>query len=343
MNIQVGIVGATGYGGAELVRLVLGHPSATLAKLSSVSFEGKALSDVYPSYLGACDALLGTQEEVVAASDVVFAALPHGLSQPLAKACKDAGRVFIDFGADFRLRDEAVYQTWYGAAFDDPALHAEAVYGLCELYREQIRGARLIANPGCYPTSIALGLAPALRAGLIDPDTIIADSKSGATGAGRGLSQTTHFCDLDEGFAPYKVAAHRHTPEIEQTLSQLAGRDVKVTFVPHLLPVARGIVSTLYAKATAGLDEIYAAYTAFYENERFVRVLPLGQCANLKHVCMTNECRISLHFDAHTERLIVVSTLDNMVKGAAGQALQNMNLVFGLPEDAGLNLVAPAF
>ena len=209
MKIQVGIVGATGYGGAELVRLILGHPSARLAKLSSVSFEGKALSDVYPSYLGACDDILGTQEEVIAASDVVFAALPHGLSQPLAKACMDAGKVFIDFGADFRLEDETTYEEWYGAGFEDAKLHAQAVYGLCELYRDKIKTARLIANPGCYPTSIALGLAPALKSGLIDPETIIADSKSGATGAGRSLAQTTHFCDLDGSFAPYKVAAHR--------------------------------------------------------------------------------------------------------------------------------------
>lgn len=341
--IKVGIVGATGYGGVELIRLILGHPKAELSKISSVSFEGKRISEVYPSLLGACDDVLVSQDEVIAASDVIFAALPHGLSQPLAKACMDAGKVFIDFGADFRLEDEAAYETWYGAPFDHPELHKIAVYGLCELWREQIKGARLIANPGCYPTSIQLGLAPALQNGLCSTHGIVIDSKSGATGAGRSLSQTTHFCDLDEGFAPYKVAAHRHTPEIEQGLSKLAGENVTVTFVPHLLPLKRGIVSTIYTESTADLSAVHEAYCKFYANEPFVTVLPLGMAANLKNVCMTNQCHISLHRDERANRLIVVSAIDNMVKGAAGQAVQNMNIVFGLPEETGLALVAPAF
>lgn len=341
--IKVGIVGATGYGGVELIRLILGHPEAELSKISSVSFEGKKLSEVYPSMIDTCDEVLVSQDEVVAASDVVFAALPHGLSQPLAKACMDAGKVFIDFGADFRLESEDAYETWYGARFEHPELHKIAVYGLCELWRENIKNARLIANPGCYPTSIQLGLAPALKAGLCKTSGIVIDSKSGATGAGRGLSQTTHFCDLDEGFAPYKVAAHRHTPEIEQGLSKLAGDDVTVTFVPHLLPLKRGIISTIYTESTAELETVHAAYTKFYENEPFVTVLPLGSAANLKNVAMTNRCHISLHRDEHAGRLIIVSAIDNMVKGAAGQAVQNMNIVFGLPETTGLDLVAPAF
>ncbi len=341
--IQVGIVGATGYGGVELIRLILGHPNATLAKISSVSFEGKRISEVYPSLIGACDDVLVSQEEVIKASDVVFAALPHGLSQPLAKACMDAGKVFIDFGADFRLESEAEYETWYGAPFDYPELHKIAVYGLCELARENIKGARLIANPGCYPTSIQLGLAPALKNGLCSTKGIVIDSKSGATGAGRSLSQTTHFCDLDEGFAPYKVAAHRHTPEIEQGLSKMAGEKVTVTFVPHLLPLKRGIISTMYTESNVSLETAYEAYCKFYENEPFVTVLPLGMAANLKNVCMTNQCHISLHRDEHAGRLIVVSAIDNMVKGAAGQAVQNMNIVFGLDETTGLDLVAPAF
>ena len=255
----------------------------------------------------------------------------------------DAGKVFIDFGADFRLESEDAYETWYGARFEHPELHKIAVYGLCELWRENIKNARLIANPGCYPTSIQLGLAPALKAGLCKTSGIVIDSKSGATGAGRGLSQTTHFCDLDEGFAPYKVAAHRHTPEIEQGLSKLAGDDVTVTFVPHLLPLKRGIISTIYTESTAELETVHAAYTKFYENEPFVTVLPLGSAANLKNVAMTNRCHISLHRDEHAGRLIIVSAIDNMVKGAAGQAVQNMNIVFGLPETTGLDLVAPAF
>lgn len=340
--IKVGIIGATGYAGVELVRILLTHPDVELKKLSSVSYEGKALSEIYPALYQDCDDILASQQEVIDASDVVFASLPHGLSQGIAKQAVQAGKAFIDLGADFRLNDGEIYHKWYGCTFEDQALQDSAAYGLPELYRERIRAARLVANPGCYPTSVALGLYPALQGGLCSAEGLIVDSKSGATGAGRGLAQNTHFPDLNEGFAPYKVGAHRHTPEIEQTLSQIAGQAVRVTFVPHLLPINRGIVSTIYAKSCAPLEQIHRAYCAAYEQERFVRVLPLGQAANLKNVRMTNNCHISLHEDAHTGTLIVVSAIDNMVKGAAGQAVQNMNLLFGLPEDRGLNLIAPA-
>lgn len=342
--IKAGVIGATGYGGVELCRLLLGHPEARLWRISSVSFEGKRISDIYPMLYSVCDDTLENEDTVIAECDVIFAALPHGLSQPLAKTCVEHGRTFIDLGADFRLEEEAVYEKWYGGGFEDRALQNSAVYGLCELNRERLRGARLIANPGCYPTSIALGLYPALAQELVSPHGIVIDSKSGATGAGRGLSQTTHFTDLNEGFAPYKVGCHRHTPEIEQTLSHMAGEPVRVTFVPHLLPLNRGIVSTIYTeKGAQSLAEIHARYVDFYQNEPFVTVLPLGACANLRNVRMTNMCQISLHEDAHTGRLIVASVIDNMVKGAAGQAIQNMNLAFGLPEDMGLPRVAPAF
>ena len=344
-KLKVGVIGATGYAGAELVRLLLSHPHVELGAVSSVSYEGKPLSEIYPSLAGCCDALLTNDQAVLQTSDVVFASLPHGHSEPYAKACMEQGKVFIDLGADFRLYNEQDYRDWYGLCYADPALHQKAVYALPELYREKIKNARLLGNPGCYPTSIALGLAPALKRRFIDANTLVLDSKSGVTGAGRGLSQNTHYPDCNEAFAPYKIAGHRHTPEIEQTLSDIAGAAVKVTFVPHLLPVNRGIVSTMYTSLCqeVPLEAIHQAYRGFYQNEPFVRILPLGGIANLKHVRCSNFCDISLHLDPRTNRLIVVSAIDNMVKGAAGQAIQNMNLVCGFPETAGLALVPPAF
>jgi N-acetyl-gamma-glutamyl-phosphate reductase len=345
MKIKAGVVGATGYAGAELVRLLLGHPSAELAAVSSVSFAGKMVSEVYPAYRGFADLVCGNADEVVAKSDVVFAALPHGLSQELAAQCVKAGKIFIDLGADFRLEDEDEYRAWYGGDFLDPALHKEAVYALPELFREQIRGKRVLANPGCYTTAVPLALAPAIQGGFAEPDGIIADCKSGVTGAGRGVSQNTHYPDLNEGMHPYKVAAHRHTPEMEQTLSHLAGRQVRLTFVPHLLPVNRGILATCYARLKQGVTEeaLRAAYEEFYRDEYFIRLLPAGMCADIHNIKCSNFCDISLHIDSRTGTLIAVLALDNMVKGAAGQAVQNMNLVCGLPETEGLTMIPPAF
>lgn len=344
-KLKVGVIGATGYAGAELVRLLLSHPEAELAAVSSVSYEGKPLSEIYPSLSACCDARLANDQAVLQTSDVVFASLPHGHSEPYARACMEQGKVFIDLGADFRLYNEQDYRDWYGLCYADPALHQKAVYALPELYRDQIKTARLLGNPGCYPTSIALGLAPALKRRYIDANTLVLDSKSGVTGAGRGLSQTTHYPDCNEAFAPYKIAGHRHTPEIEQTLTDLFGSPVRVTFVPHLLPVNRGIVSTMYASLCqdVSLEAMHQVYCDFYQNEPFVRILPLGGIASLKYVRYSNFCDISLHLDPRTHRLIVVSAIDNMVKGAAGQAIQNMNLVCGLPETCGLALVPPAF
>lgn len=281
--IQVGIVGATGYVGAELVRLLWSHPSAQIAALSSVSFEGKPISAVYPSYYGLCDLECAAQDAVVEKSDVVFAALPHGLSQELAAECMKKNKIFIDMGADFRLENEADYQEWYGGSFLDQDLHKQAVYALPELFRDQIAGKKLISNPGCYTTAVPLAIGPALKAGLVEKTGIIADCKSGVTGAGRGLAQNTHFAELNEGFAPYKVAAHRHTPEMEQTLSHLAGEAVRVTFVPHLLPVNRGILATVYARLLPGVtgEQVRSTYEAFYQNERFVRLLPQGKAADI--------------------------------------------------------------
>ncbi len=344
-KIKAGVVGATGYAGAELCRILTGHPGAELTAVSSVSFEGKKLSDIYPSYYQVCEPVCGKQEEVVEQCDVIFAALPHGLSQELAAECDAKGKAFIDLGADFRLESEAEYQEWYGNSFLDPALHEKAVYGLPELFREQIRGKKLIANPGCYTTAVPLALYPALEAGLIEKDGIVADCKSGVTGAGRKMTQNTHYPDLNEAFTAYKVAAHRHTPEMEQTLSKAADAPVKLTFVPHLLPVNRGILATCYARLKPGvtMESLSRVYHERYDGEYFVRLLPEGRVADIKNVWYSNFCDVSLHLDSRTGTLVAISAIDNMVKGAAGQAVQNMNLAFGLDETAGLRLFPPAF
>jgi N-acetyl-gamma-glutamyl-phosphate reductase len=342
MKIRVGIVGATGYAGAELVRLILTHPAAELTAISSVSFEGKKISEVYPNLAKVCEMELTDAAQMAEACDVVFAALPHGLSEPLAAECAKTGAILIDLGADFRLEDEADYQKWYQKSYSCPELHQDAVYCIPELHRSQVKEQKIIANPGCYPTSIALGLAPALRGGLIETAGIVIDSKSGVTGAGRGLTQGTHYPDTNEAFAAYKAGVHRHTPEIEQTLSHLAGQAMQITFVPHLLPINRGIESSIYCKMKADLATIHAAYCDFYQNEPFVRVLPLGSYANVKNVRMSNYCDISLHADERTGTLIVSAVIDNMFKGAAGQAIQNMNLRMGLAETLGIDMIPPA-
>lgn len=345
MKLKVGVVGATGYAGAEICRLILGHPQAKLAAISSVSFEGMAFSQVYPAYRAVCDLVCGTEDEVLEKSDVIFAALPHGLSQELAAKCDGAGKAFIDMGADFRLEKEEDYKAWYGGSFADKALHEKAVYGLPEFFREQIRGKKLIANPGCYTTAVPLALAPALENGLIEPKGIIADCKSGVTGAGRKPSQQNHYPELNESFTAYKVASHRHTPEMEQTLSKLSGQEIRLTFVPHLLPINRGILATCYGVLKPGVtgEQLRKAYLDRYEKETFVRLLPEGEAVNVKHVRFTNFCDVSLFTDPRTGTFTAISAIDNMGKGAAGQAVQNMNLVFGLEETAGLLLAPPAF
>ena len=344
-KVKAGVIGATGYAGIELVRLLLRHPHAELAAVGSVSFEGKTLGDVYPSLYGICEMTCVSTQEVIRLSDVVFACVAHGMSEDFARQCMDAGRVFIDLGADFRLREEEDYTFWYGGTYQYKDLHEQAVYALPEINREAVKQSRLLANPGCYPTSAALALAPALKAGLVSPQGIVIDAKSGVTGAGKALSDTTHFPACNESFSPYKIAVHRHTPEIEQTLSDAAGQRVKIVFVPHLLPLNRGILTTAYSKTLPGADEeaCRAAYEDFYRDEPFVRVKPRGEAASLKDVRESNFCDISLHFDERTDTLIIVSAIDNMVKCAAGQAVQNMNIVFGLPEDAGLGMIPPAF
>lgn len=345
MKIKAGIIGATGYAGAELLRLLLSHGNVEIAAISSVSFEGREIGEIYPAFRVLAPFICENQGAVIEKCDVVFAALPHGLSQDIAAECHAKNKLFIDLGADFRLYDEEDYKQWYGGEYTDKALHSEAVYALPELFRDNIKGKKIIANPGCYTTGVPLALAPAIKDGLIETGGIIADCKSGVTGAGRGLSQDTHFAELNEAFHPYKVAAHRHTPEIEQTLSHLAGEKLRLTFVPHLLPVNRGILSTCYARIKNGVseDDIFSSYNKFYAGEQFVRVLEKGAVANISAVKYTNLCDISLHIDSRTGTFIAVSAIDNMVKGAAGQAIQNMNICLGLDEAEGLRIIPPAF
>ncbi|MBE6565092.1 MAG: N-acetyl-gamma-glutamyl-phosphate reductase [Ruminococcaceae bacterium] len=344
-KIKCGVIGATGYAGAELVRLLASHPYAEIAAVSSTSAEGQALESIYPNLKGLNLPILENADSLIETCDVVFASLPHGLAEELAVKCLKKGALLIDLSADFRLDDASVYTKWYKKEFNHPDLHEKSVYALPELSREAIKKAEIIGNPGCYPTTIALGLMPALKNGLTNDEHIVIDSKSGVTGAGRGLTQGTHYPDTNEAFSAYKAGAHRHTPEIEQTLSRIAGREVKVTFVPHLLPVNRGIESSIYFTLADGVtfEQVRAAYEEAYKDESFVRVEPDGAYANVKNVRMSNFCDISLHFDAHANTVIVCSCIDNMVKGAAGQAIQNMNIKFGLEETAGLTAYPPAF
>lgn len=342
--IKAGIIGATGYAGVELVRLLSNHPNATIEAISSVSFPGENIANIYPGLKGGVNLILEKDpEDMIDRCDVVFASLPHGLSQELAKNCVDKNVIFIDLGADFRLEKEEDYINWYGGNFLDAGLQEQAVYGLSEIFRNEIKSAALIANPGCYPTSAALALYPVLKEGLIDTDNIIIDSKSGVTGAGRTVSPNTHYPECNEGFSSYKAVGHRHIPEIEQTLSKFADAPVTITFTPHLLPVNRGILSTIYCDLNGNEDIIRRSYIEAYEKEPFIILLKDGEYANIKDVRLSNSCHISLHYDMRTDKLIVCSAIDNMVKGAAGQAIQNMNIVFGFKETAGLSPIAPSF
>lgn len=345
MKTKVGIIGATGYAGVELIRLLSNHSKVEISSLCSVSFEGQSIADIYPSLANIIEDKLVNAEEVIEKSDVIFASIPHGHSQKFAKECIDKNKLFIDLGADFRLSNEKDYKEWYGLDYIYPELHEMAIYSIPELVNKNLKGQKLIANPGCYPTSVSLGLYPALKEKLIDKNSIIIDSKSGVTGAGRGLSQNTHFPDNNEAFSAYKICTHRHTPEIEEMLTKLYGDDIKVTFVPHLLPLNRGILSTIYCNLTKdiSLDEIIAIYNEYYKDKKFVRVLAKGKENNVKYVKFSNYCNVAINKDERTNRLVIVSCIDNMVKGAAGQAIQNMNLCLGFDESEGLDIVPPAF
>ena len=343
--IKAGIIGASGYAGNEVLRLLLMHPEVEVTGIGSHSYLGQKVSDLYPSFYQICNLVFEEDDEVIKNADIIFAGLPAGISEKYAKACLDAGKKFIDLGADFRLDSEAEYEKWYGKAYDFKDLHEKQVYGLPELHREEIKNANLIGNPGCYPTTVNLGLYPLLKEHYYKDTKIIVDSASGTTGSGKKLTEDTHFTKTNESYHPYKAGNHRHMPEMEQELSKVAQEKMYVTFVPHLLPVNRGIVSTIYVtlKDDVTLEDVYKTYVDTYKDEQFVRVLPLGKNADLKFVQYTNYCDISLHYDEHDHTLIIASTIDNMVKVTAGQAIQNMNLMFGLKENTGLNFVGPSF
>jgi N-acetyl-gamma-glutamyl-phosphate reductase len=344
--LNVAIIGASGYTGVELARILCNHPDVTLTAATSRQYAGQALAQVFPNLRKKtnliCENL--STEELCARADFFFTAVPHKTAMDIVPHLLVAGKKVVDLSADFRLRDVAVYEEWYQkhSAAD---LLTEAVYGLPELYREQIRTSRLIANPGCYPTSIILALAPLLKAGVIDPRTIIADSKSGTSGAGRVAQVGSLFCEVADGFRAYKVGGtHRHTPEIEQEINTFLQEPVRISFTPHLLPISRGILSTIYAqlKPEVKQSDITQLYEKMYSQEPFVRILPENSFPATQYVRGSNFCDIGFKIDTRTGRIIILSTIDNIVKGAAGQAVQNMNLMCGFAETAGLES-APFF
>ncbi len=338
--IKVAIHGASGYTGFELIRLLLKHPDAELVTVTSRKFAGVSVSEVFPALRGACSLVCEdmAEEEIGKRVDVVFAALPHQASMKAVPSFLKAGAKVVDLSADFRFRDATVYAQWY-QPHSAPELLDKAVYGLPELYREEIKGADLVGNPGCYPTSVILAMAPLVKEGVIDTATIIADSKSGVSGAGRGLSLATHFCEVNEGFKAYKVGEHRHTPEMEQELSRLAGQPIRISFTPHLVPMTRGILSTVYANLTETVnpETVSEIFGEFYDDAPFVRILGEGTLPNTLYVRGTNYCDIGWKVDERVRRIVVVSAIDNLTRGASGQAVCNMNLMFGLPETAGLD------
>lgn len=339
---KIAVVGASGYTGVELVRLLANHPDVCLTCLTSRQHAGKKFSDVFPSVAGRIDLVCDPidVELINAKADLIFTALPHKTAMEVVPSFLAAGKKVIDLSADYRLKDASVYETWY-QAHSSKQLLSEAVYGLPELYRDQIGSARLVANPGCYPTSVALALAPLIERQLIDVSTIVIDSKSGTSGAGRTAKESSLYCEVNESFKAYGVASHRHTPEIEQTLTDLLGSDVCVSFTPHLLPVSRGILSTCYASLNEplGTDQALEYFSEKYGSEPFVRVRKVGTLPDIAHVRGSNYCDIGLVCDERTGRIIVVSAIDNLVKGASGQAVQNMNLMLGLEETTGLGII----
>lgn len=343
--IRAAIAGATGYAGAELVRILLGHPDVTITALTSRTFTGMAFSKVFPAFAGvadmACEAL--TVESLCEKADVIFLALPHKLPMAIVPELIKNGKRVVDLSADFRFQNAAEYEAHYQPHTAKDILK-QAVYGLSEVYTEQIKAASIIGNPGCYPTSVLLPLIPLLRKNLLDTATVIADSKSGVSGAGRSPSLTAHYCEVAESFKAYKAASHRHNPEMDEFLSKEAGHDVHITFVPHLIPMSRGMLTTTYASLnkTASSGDIRECISEFYHGRRFVRLCPEGSLPNTLHVRGTNYCDIGVKIDERGKRLILISAIDNLVKGASGQAVQNMNLMLGFDEASGLKTAPSA-
>ena len=341
--IKVGIVGATGYAGNELVRILANHPEAEIKWLGSKSYENEKYSDIYRNMYEIVDDVCTNEslEKLTEDIDVLFTATPQGyLSGLLTDKVLEHTRI-IDLSADFRLKDVNVYEKWYKIDHKRPDLLNKSVYGLCEINRELIKNTRLIANPGCYTTTSILTLYPMVKEGIIDTDTIVIDAKSGVTGAGRKANVANLFCEVNESMKAYGIASHRHTPEIEQELSNACGKDITLSFTPHLVPMNRGILATCYARLVKDVSEndIKEIYNEYYGNEKFIRILPEGVYPETRNVKGSNYIDIGFKKDDRTNRLIALGALDNIVKGAAGQAVQNMNIMFGLAEDSGLNLV----
>lgn len=337
---RVAIAGASGYTGVELLRLLLRHPGVQITAVTSETSQGKPVSAVFPGLTGYAELEFQQLEPrgLAAAAEVVFLALPHTTSAAVAAPLLEAGCRVIDLSADFRLRDPRLYQQWYRVAHPAPALLREAVYGLPEVYRDAIRQARLVAVPGCYPTGALLGLLPIVREGEVDLDSIIVNAASGTSGAGRKPDLPLHFAEANENFKAYAVASHRHTPEMEQELSRLTGRAVAVSFTPHLVPMTRGILSTMYIQTTTPVEpaRLHLRFQQAYKGEPFVRVLPLGAFPETKQVWGSNYCDIGVTVDQRTRRAIIITAIDNLVKGAAGQAVQAMNVMMGFDEILGL-------
>ena len=341
--IKAGIIGSTGYAGQELVRLLMQHPDVEIVWYGSRSYIDQQYADVFQNMFQIVDAkcMDDNMNALADAADVIFTATPQGLCASLVNEDVLNKVKIIDLSADFRIKDVKVYEEWYGIKHKSPFYIKEAVYGLCEINREDIKGARLIANPGCYTTCSILTCYPLVKEGLIDPNTIIVDAKSGTSGAGRGAKTANLFCEVNENMKAYGVATHRHTPEIEEQLGYAAGYPITINFTPHLVPMNRGILATAYASLKEGVTEeqIREAYDKYYANEKFVRVLKPGVCPETRWVEGSNYVDVNFKVDPRTHRVIMMGAIDNLVKGAAGQAVQNMNLAFGLDESTGLNLV----
>lgn len=341
--VKVGIIGATGYAGGELVRMLQGHKDAEIVWYGSRSYIDKKYDEVYRNMFQIVDAVCMDEnmQELSDKADVIFTATPQGFCASLLKEEILSKTKVIDLSADFRIKNIPTYEEWYGIKHQSPQFIEEAVYGLCEVNREKIKKARLIANPGCYPTCSVLSVYPLAKEGLIDMNTLIIDAKSGTSGAGRGAKTANLYCEVNENIKAYGVAVHRHTPEIEEQLGYASGDEVTINFTPHLVPMNRGILVTAYAslKKNVTYEEVQAIYRTYYENEKFVRVLEQDLCPETKWVEGSNYVDVNFKIDNRTNRIIMMGAMDNLVKGAAGQAVQNMNLMFGLKETEGLEFV----
>lgn len=340
--IRVGVIGATGYAGAELVRILSGHPGIKLTVLTSRQYAGVQFDRVFPSMTGSVDLVCEefSMDGVCNHTDIIFTALPHKIPMGIVPELISRGKNVIDLSADFRFKNAQTYESFYQPHMAKEFLD-KSVYGLCEIYSEEIKRTNLVGAPGCYPTSVLLPLVPLVKQGLINAHTIVADSKSGVSGAGRALSLSTHFCEANESFRAYKIAEHRHNPEMEEILSLEAGTPVAMTFVPHLVPMSRGILTTIYVNPAKdiGLEEIQNCYTRFYSGCPFIRICTEERLPDTKFVRGTNYCDIGFKLDERNKCLILISAIDNLIKGAAGQAVQSMNIMLDMDETTGLKMV----